>query len=111
MTARLSVSKLRSLLEAAGNLVTSGAATGPLPGLLEPLDTDRISRNMKLQERGTERGKRELPNSEQVTFDEVEQAVVQEINDAWTIQKGQVIGTLRALRQTVERFNVKAKLA
>jgi hypothetical protein len=105
------MAKLQGLLEAAGNFIGSSSATGPMPGLLEPIDTDRIARKLELEVRGAERGRRRLPSSQQTVFDEVEQTIVQEINNASVIQHGQVIGTLKALRRTVERFNVKSKLA
>jgi hypothetical protein len=66
---------------------------------------------MDLAQRGNERGKQDLPQTEQSALDEIEQSVVQEITSAWTVQKSQAIGTIRALEETASRFNVAAQLA
>src|SRR5262249_11305801 len=105
------VTTLKSVLESTQNWIASRRPAGPLPGLLDPLDVQRIAQNLDLDRVGAERGKREMPRTQQTGFDEVEQHIVQEITNTWTIQRGEVIGTLKALSDNIARFSVATHLA
>ena len=102
---------LGSSLAAARDWLASIGSGGAPAGLLEPIDVSAVARRMELVKRGNERGQQSIPPPGQTSLDEVEQSVVQEITSAWTVQKSQAIGTIRALEETASRFNVAAQLA
>lgn len=98
-------------LTAARDWIASIGSAGSPAGLFEPIDTTAVARRLDLAKRGAERGQQNVPASTQVALDEIEQTIVQEITAAWTVQKSQAIGTIRALEDTATRFNVAAQLA
>jgi hypothetical protein len=102
---------LGSRLAATRDWLASIGSGGPPAGLLEPIDVGAAARRMELTKRGVERGQQGIPPAVQTSLDEVEQSVVQDITSAWTVQKSQAIGTIRALEETASRFNVAAQLA
>jgi hypothetical protein len=88
-----------------------GHVPGPVKGLFEPLDTCKIAAALNVAREGKDRGHHNLPQSDQQAFDDIEQKIVQEINDHWTTQRSQALGTIKALRENAERFNISARLA
>lgn len=105
------MTSLGSKLAAARDWIGSIGSGGAPAGLLEPIDVRAVAYRMELAQRGKERGQQGMPPVGQTALDEVEQGVVQEITSAWTVQKSQAIGTIRALEETASRFNVAAQLA
>ena len=51
--------KIGLLLGAGSALLGAKSATGPMPGLLKPLDTRLIAQKLELSSRGSERGRRD----------------------------------------------------
>ena len=49
--------------------------------LFSPLDLEKIKKELKLNEKGIERGKNEFPPSSALTFDDVEQSIISTILD------------------------------
>jgi len=84
---------------------------GVVPGFLRPIDTKAIAKELKLSENGAERGKQELPRSDERIWDAVEQTIIQKIEAEWTWQGDALIKTLRAYADRLIGFSVSSKLA
>jgi hypothetical protein len=82
-----------------------------VPGFLRPIDTKAVAKELKLLENGAERGKEELPRSDERTWDGVEQTIIQKIEAEWTWQGDALIKTLRAYADRLIGFSVSSKLA
>ncbi|MFK4985408.1 hypothetical protein ACI4B7_26645, partial [Klebsiella pneumoniae] len=66
-------------LKKAGRAIFEQKQSGPAAGFLQPIDTDRMARTLRLDEVATENGQKNLPPSEGQTLDAVEQSIVQPI--------------------------------
>jgi len=84
---------------------------GVVPGFLRPIDTKAVAKELKLLENGGERGKQELPRSDERIWDAVEQTIIQKIEAEWTWQGDALIKTLRAYADRLIGFSVSSKLA
>jgi hypothetical protein len=84
---------------------------GVVPGFLRPIDTKAISKELRLSESGAERGKENLPRSDERIWDAVEQTVTQKVEAEWTWQGDTLIKTLRAYADRLVGFSVSSKLA
>jgi hypothetical protein len=82
-----------------------------IPGFLRPIDTKAIAKELQLSEKGAERGKEDLPRSDEHIWDAVEQTIVQKIESEWSWQGDALIKTLRAYADRLIGFSVSAKLA
>lgn len=67
-----------------------------LQGLLSPIDTQRLERELNLSRKGAERGASNLPASDERALDGVEQSIVQRITSEWSHHRDAVVGELRA---------------
>lgn len=67
-----------------------------LPGFLRPIDTDALARDLKITAAGAQRGRDELPRTDETNFDAVEQAIIQRIESVWAWQGDELIKNLRA---------------
>jgi hypothetical protein len=89
----------------------SGDQVAPIPGFLKPIDTNAIARQLKLSEKGSERGAEELPHANEDVLDGVEQTIVQKIESEWAWQGDTLLKTLRAYADRLVGYSVSAKLA
>jgi hypothetical protein len=105
------ITTFEDVIQKTRGLLRGSQATGPLTGLLAPLDVARVARELDLRTRGEERGRKNLPRSDQTALDEVEQEIVQTVTSTWTLQRDEVIGTLKALGDRIARFNVDVEVA
>lgn len=83
----------------------------PIPGLFEPIDATDMARRLSLAARGEKNGKRELPAADQLTYDDVEQDILQTINVVLTKQKADAVGSLKALRDMAANLGISSQLA
>jgi hypothetical protein len=79
-----------------------------IPGFLRPIDTKAIAKELQLSEKGTERGKEDLPRSDEHIWDAVEQTIGQKIESEWSWQGDALIKTLRAYADRLIGFSVSA---
>jgi hypothetical protein len=79
------------------------------PGFLRPIDTERIARELDLDESAAHRGRSNSPQTATTQFDEVEQAVVQKIQSEWTWQGGALVGELAAYASRIVQFSINAE--
>jgi hypothetical protein len=80
-------------------------------GFLRPIDTAKISRQLRLVEEGSKRGAEELPKSNTAAWDEIEQTIIQKIESEWTWQGEALIRTLRAYVDRLLGYSVSARAA
>jgi hypothetical protein len=79
-----------------------------VPGFLPPIDTDKISRQLKLVEEGSKRGADELPKQNSTVLDAIEQTIIQKIESEWAWQSDALIKLLRAYADRLLGFSVSA---
>src|ERR1700730_1113530 len=84
---------------------------GVVPGFLRPIDTKAVAKELKLLVNGGERGKQELPRSDERIWDAVEQTIIQKIEAEWTWQGDALIKTLRAYADRLVGFSVSGRIA
>lgn len=96
-------------LKKAGRAIFEQKQSGPAAGFLQPIDTDRMARTLRLDEVATENGQKNLPPSEGQTLDAVEQSIVQPIEAEWTLHGGELINHLRAYAQRLIGFSIDAE--
>src|SRR5262249_44709591 len=89
--------------------VKDNERSGVVLGFLRPIDTDRISRELKLKENGAARGTNDLPRSNESHFDAIEQAVVQRIEGEWVYQGGELTNNLRAYADRLLGYSILAE--
>ena len=65
-------------------------------GVLRPIDTDRIARELQLDRIAAERGGENLPSSTSISLDAVEQQIVPLMESEWSWQGGEFINNLRS---------------
>jgi hypothetical protein len=82
---------------------------GVVLGFLRPIDTDRISRELRLKENAVTRGKNNLPDTSDIHLDAIEQAVVQRVESEWTYQGGELTNNLRAYADRLVGFSIFAE--
>jgi hypothetical protein len=82
-----------------------------VPGFLQPIDTNKISRQLKLIDEGTKRGAEELPKQTSTIMDSVEQTVIQKVESEWAWQGDALIKLLRAYADRLLGFSVSARAA
>jgi hypothetical protein len=80
-----------------------------VPGFLRPIDTAAIARQLNLEARAAERGQSNIPPSDAVTLDAIEQQLIQRIESEWTWQGGELINNLRAYKQRLASYTVHAE--
>lgn len=105
------MSVIKSAAETLKDLVSGMKASGPLKGLLEPLDCQRIALNLDLSNQGRVRGLSNTPESSLSDFDNVEQQVINEITDTWTTQRQAVAQAVQQFTSLIAQVNVDAQLA
>jgi hypothetical protein len=82
-----------------------------VPGFLQPIETNKISRQLKLVEEGSKRGRGELPKQNSAVWDEIEQTIIQKIESEWAWQGDALIKLLRAYADRLLGFSVSARAA
>jgi hypothetical protein len=82
---------------------------GVVLGFLRPIDTDRISRELRLKESAVARGKNNLPDTTDIHVDAIEQAIVQRVESEWTYQGGEITNNLRAYADRLLGFSIFAE--
>lgn len=87
-------------------IVRLGGEKGVAPGFLRPIDTERIAKELRLEERAAEFGETELPSSDATVLDAAEQTVVQKLEGEWTWQSGELINLLRSYAARLTTFSV-----
>lgn len=80
-------------------------------GYLQPIDTDEIAREFDLAAKGRERGAQELPSSETLTPDGVEQQVTELLEAEWSWHGSELINNLRAYAGRLVAVSVQTELA
>ena len=89
----------------------NGNGQGVPPGFLRPIDTDRIARELRIDERAAENGRRELPTAEAQVMDSVERDIVQKIEGEWAWQAGELINVVRAYSSRLLGFSIDSEFA
>lgn len=87
-----------------------GDSVKPVAGFLRPIDTKKISSELKLEEAGAERGNANLPPSEADSYDSVEQAIVQKLESEWTWHGGVLLNHLRSYASRLAHYSIDAEL-
>jgi hypothetical protein len=65
------------------------------PALFRPIDTPRIARDFKIEVVARDRGRHNLPMTQENAFDAFEQKIVQKVEEEWTSQSGELLNNLR----------------
>ena len=84
---------------------------GLVQGYLRPIDTDEVSRKLRLDAEAAERGSRDQPSSEAQSLDAVEQKIVQTLESEWTFHGSELINNLRAYASRLIAVSVQTELA
>jgi hypothetical protein len=100
---------LSSALKSFSKSVKDNERSGVVLGFLRPIDTDRISRELRLKENAVARGKNNLPNTDDVHLDAIEQAIVQRIESEWVYQGGELTNNLRAYADRLLGYSILAE--
>ena len=82
-----------------------------VPGFLRPIDTDALARELELKKSGLERGKKNLPTSDETELDGVEQTITQRIVSEWTYQGDELINNLRAYNVRLVGYSIHTEQA
>lgn len=80
------------------------------PNHFPQLDTAAISKRMKLEGRGQERGQQNLPFADARMLDDIEQGVVTQIENEKQICLDQVLGHLRTYKDRIAVLGVEQKM-
>jgi zinc transporter ZupT len=80
-------------------------------GYLQPIDTDQIAKELDLVRLARERGSQELPPSDALTPDAVEQQITEGLEGEWTWHGGELINNLRAYAARLIAVSVQTELA
>jgi hypothetical protein len=94
--AQLAAPTLTAMASAFARWKGSAEQVAVIPGFLKPIDTNAIARQLRLSEKGSERGAEELPHSDEAILDGIEQTVIQKIESEWAWQGDALLKTLRA---------------
>jgi hypothetical protein len=78
---------------------------------LKPIDTSEIAREMDLARVAAERGKQELPPSNGVGPDAIEQQITQALESEWTWHGAELINNLRAYAARLIAVSIPTELA
>jgi hypothetical protein len=81
-----------------------------VPGFLRPIDTDRIAADLDLRTIAAERGRNELPETKDNTFDANEQKVVQKLQSEWAWQGDTLLNNFRAYASRLLSYSIPAEL-
>jgi hypothetical protein len=98
------------MLAKASNLLPPKGEVPIIPGLLRPIDTAALIRDLRLRERAKERGEQGLPAPDDKSLDVVEAGAVQRITGEWAWQVDQLLGMLRAYRDRLAALAVSAEI-
>jgi hypothetical protein len=102
---------MNALLERAQAWLRGGGAPQLLPGMMEPIDADRLAEEMRLSAQGADRGERELPSSTETNFDSVEMEIVGRVTAEASLQHGHLISMLRAYRDRLAELTAATEIA
>lgn len=80
-------------------------------GYLKPIDTDDIAREMDLERVAAERGRQNLPPSNSVTADAIEQQITQALEGEWAWHGAELINNLRAYAARLIAVSIQTELA
>lgn len=80
-------------------------------GYLRPIDTNDIAREMDLERVASERGKKNLPPSNSVTADAIEQQITQALEGEWAWHGAELINNLRAYAARLIAVSIQTELA
>jgi hypothetical protein len=93
----------------AGQAIFGDKQSGTAAGFLQPIDTERIARTLRLEDVAAENGQKNLPPSDSQMLDAVEQNIAQPIEAEWTLHGGELINHLRAYAQRLIGFSIDAE--
>ncbi|WP_315777823.1 MULTISPECIES: hypothetical protein [unclassified Bradyrhizobium] len=79
-------------------------------GYLKPIDVDEIAREIDLPRLAAERGRQQLPPSDSVTLDAVEQQITQTLESEWAWHGAELINSLRAYAARLIAVSVSTEL-
>ena len=80
-----------------------------VPGFLRPIDTDKIAQSERLEARGEENGRSEIPATTASSFDSVEQAIRQKIVAEWTWQGEEFLNQLAAYSNRLAQYSIHSE--
>jgi hypothetical protein len=83
--------------------------SGVVLGFLRPLETDSISRELRLKENAVQRGTNDLPETTDRLLDAVEQRIIQRVESEWTWQTGELLNNLRAYANRILGYSIPAE--
>jgi hypothetical protein len=78
-------------------------------GFLRPIDTKRIAEEFDLERVAAENGAKNVPPTDSVNLDSVEQKIVQRIESEWTWHGGELVQHLRAYANRLIGFSIDAE--
>lgn len=81
----------------------------PVPGFLRPIDTQKIAKDLRLAEKGAERGRQNLPPADTNTPDATEQTIVQTLESVWTWNGGALLNHLRSYASRLDTYSIDAE--
>lgn len=93
------------------NTLEGSNQPGNLAGFLRPIDTDRLAKNLNIDEVAATEGQKEHPLSDATSPDWMEQKIISSIQEEWTWQAGELINNLRAYKQRLIGFSIAAEHA
>jgi hypothetical protein len=102
---------MNALLERAQAWLRGDGLPQLLPGLMEPIDADRLAEDMRLAAQGADRGERDLPLATETNFDPVELEIVKRVSDEASLQRGHLISMLRAYRDRLAELTAATEIA
>jgi hypothetical protein len=98
------------ILKTAKAALTSAGPVSIVPGLLRPIDVSGLIRELRLNERATERADANLPAADDDELDPVEREIEQRLLSEWGWQFDQLLGMLRAYRDRLAALAVSMEI-
>src|ERR1041385_5823751 len=98
------------VLRGLANSLRDNEKNAVVPGFLRPIDTDRIAVDLNLRTEAVERGRKELPETRDTTFDANEHKVIQKLQSEWAWQGDALLNNFRAYAGRLLSYSIPAEL-
>ena len=80
------------------------------PGLFRPIDTVRIARDLKIEVVARDRGRHNLPVTQDSTFDAFEQKLIQKVEGERASQGGELLNNLRTYADKLVSYSIPGEV-
>ena len=106
---RLGRRRTAAAFKKAGQAIFGDKQSGTAAGFLQPIDTERIARTLRLDDVAAENGRKIYRRPTAKCWTRFEQSIVQPIEAEWTLHGGELINHLRAYAQRLIGFSIDAE--